>query len=183
MDDRKERAAARMKELAQLITKHRRLYYEQDAPEISDYEYDLLEKELSALEVLHPDLSLEDSPLLRVGGKPGRTFSPVPHRSPLLSLDNSFSEEDVLAWVARTEKILERRDPSFVGELKLDGLSVALTYRRGVLVQAATRGNGAVGEEVTDNIRTIRQIPGRIDSELPELVVRGEVYMELQAFV
>lgn len=169
-------------ELRAAVQRHRKLYYEDNAPEISDAEYDRLERELDALERDHPDLASPSSPTRTVGGGVSAAFSPVPHPAPLLSLDNTYDKADLLEWHARLNRVLACPDLDFVCELKLDGLSVALTYEDGHLIRGATRGDGAVGEDVTANIKTINDIPQTLRSAPPLLVVRGEVYLPIQAF-
>ena len=180
MDQRE--AVARVAHLRAELQRHRRLYYELSAPEISDAEYDALERELAGLEGRFPDLATPDSPTRTVGGTASVAFAPVPHPAPLLSLDNAYNEEDVAEWHQRLVRLLEREDLEFVCELKLDGLSVALTYRDGVFVQGATRGDGQTGEDVTANLRTVPDIPARLAGAPRLLVVRGEVYLPVQAF-
>lgn len=175
-------ARKRVEFLRAEIGRHRRLYYENDAPEISDAEYDGLERELAELETLFPDLASADSPTLNVGGRRSEAFAPVPHPSPLLSLDNSFDEDDLREWHARLCRVLGRTDLDFVCEIKLDGLSVALTYEGGRLVRGATRGDGSVGEDVTANLRTVKDIPHHLTGAPTSLVVRGEVYLPVAAF-
>jgi DNA ligase (NAD+) len=176
------RAAERAEELRAQIRRHRRLYYELNAPEISDAEYDRLEKELAAIEAEHPDLAVPDSPIAEVGGRPSEAFAPVRHPAPLLSLDNTYDEADLKEWEARLQRVLGMSGLDYVCEIKLDGLSVALTYEEGRLVRGATRGNGAVGEDVTANLKTVRDIPHRVEGAPSLLVVRGEVYMPVKAF-
>ena len=177
-----EGTARRIAALREEIEYHRRLYYEQSAPEISDAQYDALERELARIEAEFPALASPDSPTRTVGGSVAEAFSPVPHPASLLSLDNAFTEEDLADWHARLCKILERDDLEFVCELKLDGLSVALTYRDGAFVQGATRGDGQTGEDVTANLRTLADIPPTLNGAPPLLVVRGEVYIPIGAF-
>ncbi len=179
---RRDEARARIAALRAEIARHRRLYYEKDAPEISDAQYDRLERELAALERAHPDLAAPDSPTATVGGAAAGAFRPVPHPAPLLSLDNTFDEQELREWHARLVRVLGRESLEFVCELKLDGLSVALTYRSGAFVQGATRGDGRVGEDVTANLRTVRDIPRVLRGAPPLLVVRGEVYLAVKAF-
>jgi DNA ligase (NAD+) len=178
----RESAAGRIAWLRREIGNNRRLYYEENAPLISDYEYDLLEKELSALEELFPDMKNADSPINAVGGAVSRGFSPLAHPVPLLSLENVYSEEELAEWITRVEKTVELKDPGFVGELKLDGLSVALHYEGGLLVKAATRGDGSTGEDVTKNILEMDDIPKKLGAADKTLIVRGEVFMPLKAF-
>lgn len=171
-------------ELATEIEEHRARYYEQDAPTVSDAEFDRLMRELEALEAEHPALVTPDSPTQRVGGAPTGQFAPVEHRERLLSLDNAMDDEELAAWAERVAAELAGIDYHFLCELKVDGLAVNLTYENGVLVQAATRGDGRVGEDITANVRTIKGVPHRLTGEnLPELVeVRGEVFFPSAEF-
>ena len=175
-------AARRARELREQIERHRELYYEQNAPEISDAEYDALEQELAKLESAHPELASPSSPTRVVGGKPSAGFAPVPHARPLLSLDNTYDEEDIRKWHARLARVLSRPDLDFVCEIKLDGLSVALTYEKGRFVRGATRGDGSVGEDVTANLRSVRDVPAQLEGAPPLVVVRGEVYLPVAHF-
>lgn len=182
-------AARRATELRAELVRHNRAYYEEDAPLIPDAEYDRLFAELVALETDHPELKRPDSPTQRVGGKPVEGFAPVVHRVPMLSLNNGFADEDVEAFDRRvSDGLRDGGAPSgdlfgvpveYAAELKFDGLAIALRYERGVLVQAATRGDGTTGEDVTANIRTIKKIPLRLSTDTPPevLEVRGEVLM------
>lgn len=179
--DRAE-ASGRIRRLTEEIRRHRRLYYEEDAPEISDREYDLLEKELRDLEALFPDLASPAGPSTSVGGRVARGFAPLRHPAPLLSLDNTYDEADLREWHERLARVLGREDLPFVCEIKLDGLSVALHYEDGRLVRGATRGDGLVGEDVTRNLMALPSIPKRLEGAPPRLVVRGEVYMPVAAF-
>ncbi|HYY07493.1 MAG TPA: NAD-dependent DNA ligase LigA [Actinomycetota bacterium] len=174
----------RVEELREQINHHLYRYHVLDDPEVSDAEYDELVKELKDLEERYPELLTPDSPTQRVGAAPAALFKPIQHRAPMLSLDNVFSEEELLAWNARVDRGLEGATPSFVSELKIDGVAVALTYEDGVLTQAATRGDGRVGEDITANVRTIRSIPRRLGVKDPPAVieVRGEVYLSVQGF-
>ena len=176
----KAEAKRRIRDLAEEIRGHERLYYVDNRPEITDARFDGLMRELTALEEQYPDLAASDSPARRVGGAPAEGFATVEHRVPLLSLENAYSWEEAEAWHARVKKGLGRT-PSFVAELKIDGLSVALSYDGGRLVRGATRGDGTRGEDVTENVRTIRSIPLRIPEPAP-LEVRGEVYYSKKAF-
>lgn len=166
---------------------HNRCYYELDSPEISDAEYDALFRELQAIEVERPDLLTPDSPTLRVGGKPQARFSQVRHRMPMLSLENALQEDEIRSFEQRIRSLLALPDSvvlQYQCEPKMDGLAVELVYQDGLLVQASTRGDGEVGEEVTANIRTVRNVPLRLTGDtLPVLLeVRGEVYLPLAAF-
>ncbi|HEU0236926.1 MAG TPA: NAD-dependent DNA ligase LigA [Candidatus Limnocylindrales bacterium] len=183
-----EAAAARHEELAAQIVRANRLYYEDDAPELTDAEYDALFRELVALETAHPQLVSPDSPTQRVGGAPSGTFSEVRHRRPMLSLGNAFSHDELRAFDGRVrrglglppapEPVPELR---YIAELKIDGLAVTLRYERGRFVQGATRGDGTTGEDVTANLRTIAAIPDRL-AEPVTLDVRGEVFMPKAEF-
>ncbi|MCL2023442.1 MAG: NAD-dependent DNA ligase LigA [Oscillospiraceae bacterium] len=167
--------------LREEIERHNRLYYEQDAPEISDEEYDALQRRLRALEEENPELADEDSPTRRVGGAVSAKFSPVPHEVPLLSLRDVFSDEEVRKFVENIYAI--DPDALFILEPKIDGLSVSLEYENGVFVRGATRGDGAVGEDVTENLLTIKSLPRKLKGDFPtRLIVRGEVYMPLSVF-
>jgi len=176
-------AAARVAELRALVEYHNERYFLEDAPEISDADYDALVRELRELETEHPELITPDSPTQRPGGAPSATFAPVQHVVPMLSLDNAFSREELDAWYERIVKIVPG-PIGFVGEPKLDGLAISLLYEDGRLTIAATRGDGVTGEDVTANVATIASIPKRLgDGERPERVeVRGEVFMPLASF-
>jgi DNA ligase (NAD+) len=179
--------AARAAELRRVLEHHNRRYYVLDDPEVSDAEYDALLNELRDLEAEHPELLTPDSPTQRVGAEPLDKFEEVRHLQPMLSLANARNEEELKAWVVRSERFLQRQGAElgeirFVTEPKVDGLAISLVYEDGVFVRGATRGNGEVGEQVTENLRTIGAIPLRIDDAPPLLEVRGEVYMPLAAF-
>jgi DNA ligase (NAD+) len=183
-----EAAAARHVEIAAQVDRANRLYYEQDAPELTDAEYDRLFRELVALETAHPQLVTPDSPTQRVGGAPSGTFSEVRHRRPMLSLANAFSHDELRAFDARVRRTLglppapdEALDLRYVAELKIDGLAVTLRYERGRFVQGATRGDGTTGEDVTANLRTIQTIPHRL-TEPATVDARGEVFMPKAEF-
>ncbi len=154
-----------------------------DDPEVSDAEYDDLMKELRALEERFPELVTPDSPTQRVGGTPADLFAPVEHRTPMLSLDNAFSREEIEAWAARVERGVGS-GASYSCELKIDGVAVALTYEDGVLTKGATRGDGRIGEDITANVRTVRSVPQRLQLKDPPayLEVRGEIYLPVKAF-
>ncbi len=175
-------AAVRIEELRREIIRHSRLYYENDAPEISDYEYDALFRELKELEAAFPVLDSPTSPTKRVGGVASEKFSKYRHTVRLASLSDVFSEDELTAFLHDTADKLETSEVSYSVEPKIDGLSVALTYRNGVLERGATRGDGDVGEDVTENLRTIRSIPLTLKEPIPYLSVRGEVYMPKEVF-
>ncbi len=170
--------------LSDVVRAHGRLYYAHDAPLITDAEYDALYAHLLSLESRFPDLVIPDSPSQRVGSAPLEGFEKVQHAQPMLSLGNAFSLDEVEKWYARCVKGLDGHVPALTAELKIDGLAMALTYKGGQLTLGATRGNGVMGEKVTENIRTIRAIPLRLAGErIPdEIEVRGEVYMRRSAF-
>jgi DNA ligase (NAD+) len=176
-------AHKRVEELREQINYHAYRYHVLDQPEVSDYEYDQLVRELEALEGQFPELITPDSPTQRVGGIPADLFAPVHHRARMLSLDNAFSWEELEAWGKRVERGIGR-DVRFACELKIDGLAVVVSYEDGMLARGATRGDGEVGEDITANIRTVRQVPVRLhgDGAPPVLDVRGEVYLPVKAF-
>src|SRR6266568_4778142 len=176
-------AAKRIEQLREKIRKHDRLYHEEAAPIISDREYDRLYKQLIDLETQFPDLVMPDSPTQRVGGKPLKAFEQVSHLIPMLSLDNTYSEEEVKNFYARIQRLLPDEKIPVVIEPKVDGVAVSLIYESGKLRQAATRGDGNVGDNITQNIRTIRSVPERLRDGAPKLLeVRGEVYMDRKGF-
>ena len=173
----------RAAELREQINHHNYRYYVLDDTEISDGEYDRLMVELRRLEEDHPSLVTPESPTQRGGASPADGFDQVQHRLPMLSLGNAFNEDDLQAWYRRVKGLLDDADFDLVCELKIDGLAVSLTYQDGVLVQGATRGDGTAGEDVTQNLRTIRTIPMSLLGEPPPyLEVRGEVYLPLEDF-
>ena len=163
------------------LERHNRLYYVEDAPEISDYEYDMLMQRLKALEAEHPELITPDSPTQKVGGEALSKFEPVQHQVPLESLTDVFSYEELFAFGERMDASLPT-DHSYVVEPKIDGLSMSLEYENGVFVRGATRGDGVTGENVTENLRTVRSLPLRIENAPERLIVRGEVYMSKAVF-
>jgi DNA ligase (NAD+) len=180
----RQAAKARIAELREEIRRHEHLYYALHRPEISDREYDALERELRDLESGHPDLVTPDSPTQRVGEKPSESFPAVAHRTPMLSLDNTYSEDELREFEQRVFRQVGRREIAYVAELKIDGLSMALRYEEGRLARAVTRGDGVRGDDVTPNARAIRAIPLvlRGDSVPSELEVRGEVYLPRSRF-
>jgi DNA ligase (NAD+) len=184
LDEIKQRTAF----LRQEITRHNQLYYQEQAPEVSDTEYDRLFQELKDLEAGHPELIAPDSPTQLVGAEPQEKFAPVEHVAPMLSLDNGFIEEDVIEFEARIKRFLGTEETiTYMVEPKIDGVAVELIYESGGLVQASTRGNGYLGEDITQNIRTILTVPYKLTvrpkAPFPDrLEVRGEVYMQLDEF-
>ena len=173
----------RIEELRGIINHHNYRYYVLDSPEISDAEYDELMRELRQLEAEHPELVTPDSPTQRIGAPPVEAFGIVEHPQPLLSLANAFSYKELAAWHKRVSKLLDGRQFDLVCEPKIDGLAVALTYVDGLLVTGATRGDGYRGEDITQNLRTIRSIPLSVPKEAPpRFEVRGEVYLPKAGF-
>ena len=182
-----DKAAAELEALAKDIARHDRLYHGQDAPEISDADYDALRRRNTALEAAFPELVRADSPTHRVGAEPISAFGKVQHRAPMLSLDNAMNDDDVVEFLKRIRRFLtiaEDEVIDIVAEPKIDGLSASLRYENGFFVQGATRGDGAVGEDITQNLRTINDIPLSLqtDDPPPVLEVRGEVYMTRTEF-
>jgi DNA ligase (NAD+) len=180
----KSNPAERVEELRRQLQHHEHLYYVLDQPEISDAEYDGLMRELRELEIAHPDLRSPDSPTQRVGGQPREGFVKVPHSAPMLSLDNALNEGELREFDSRLHSALKTEPFEYVAELKLDGLSMAAQYEADRLTRALTRGDGRIGEEVTENARTIRSLPLRLrhQSSFSQFEVRGEVIMERRAF-
>ncbi|MBQ8015572.1 MAG: NAD-dependent DNA ligase LigA, partial [Clostridia bacterium] len=174
-----EKAQERAKGLRDLLNYHSHKYYVEDNPEIGDYEYDMLQRELAAIEKEYPELITPDSPTQRVGGSADGLFEPVVHAVPLESLQDAFNLDEVRAFDARVRELFP--DAEYVVEPKIDGLSVALEYENGVFVRGATRGDGATGEDVTANLRTVKSIPLRLKSDA-SIIVRGEVYMPKNVF-
>jgi len=174
----REQAAVRIAELVDEINKHRRAYYQQDSVLVSDAEYDALMRELEGLEAEHPELITGDSPTQSVGGAASSTFAPSPHLDRMWSLDNVFSREELAAWVAKAPA------KRYLCELKIDGLAINLRYENGKLVSAATRGDGVVGEDVTENVRTIKVIPHELGGkDHPAVVeIRGEIFFAVADF-
>jgi len=176
--------AERIAQLRAEIRRHEELYYTHATPEITDAEFDALMRELQTLEAEYPDLLTPDSPTQRVGGRVAEGFATVPHLAPMLSLDNAYNEEELRAFDDRVRRGLETEGPiAYVAELKIDGLSIALTYDDGHLTRGATRGNGVSGEDVTYNVRTVRAVPLSLKGAPPGRVeIRGEVYLSKKAF-
>ena len=197
----KEEARKRVEKLKSLINRHRYLYHVLDKEEISDSAFDTLKHELFLLEQEFPDLVTPDSPTQRVGGKPLPTFKKVQHRVPMLSIEDIFDEQELKDWETYVAKLSGVKNPEYFAELKIDGFAVSLLYKKGVFAQGATRGNGEVGEDVTQNLKTIQSIPLKLELhqvlseakdtslaslrtalETREVEVRGEVYMEKRDF-
>jgi DNA ligase (NAD+) len=181
MDPSPKARAARLREI---IAEANRLYYEEAAPTISDQEYDALLRELVDLETQHPELRTPDSPTQHVGGKPLDEFAHVTHRTPMLSLDNTYSEEEVGEWFHRLEKHLPGEEIELIVEPKVDGVAISLLYEHARLQYAATRGDGRVGDDVTQNVLTIRGVPRQLKgAHVPDVLeIRGEVYMTREGF-
>ena len=179
-----EAAEKRIRELIKIIDYHDAKYYVEDDPEISDFEYDQLVSELKSLEAEHPDLILTDSPTQRVSGRPVKEFPLVEHKVQMLSLDNSYSPDDLIEFDKRVRKWLGDEPVVYVIEPKIDGLGIALLFEKGVLVRGGTRGDGITGEDVTSNLRTIRSLPLRLreHSLLANSEIRGEIYMPMASF-
>lgn len=175
-EDAKKRAAS----LCAEINYHNDRYYNQDNPEISDYEYDMLLRELENIEAEFPELITPDSPTQKVGGSKGEKFSPVAHAVPMESLHDSFSADEIRDFDRKVREVIS--DPEYVVEPKIDGLSVSCEYRNGVFVRGSTRGDGVTGEDVTDNLMTIKSLPKRLRNAPEYLEVRGEVYMSVATF-
>lgn len=173
-------ALTRIAALREQLRYHNQKYYNEDAPEISDFDYDVLQRELRALEAEHPEYADPDSPTVRVGGAASGKFSKVQHAYPLESLQDVFSFEELQEFFERVEGTVGAAE--YAVELKIDGLSVALEYENGIFVRGATRGDGQVGEDVTENLRTITDIPQTLENAPPHLIIRGEVYMKKQVF-
>ncbi len=179
----------RIESLRDKIRHHEYLYYVQDNPELTDAEFDKLMNELKRLEAEHPELVTPDSPTQRVGGKPREGFVKAKHSSPMLSLDNAYSEEELRDWERRVHELSGRDDVEYMCELKLDGMSLALVYEDGRLERGITRGDGTVGEDVTLNVRTVRSIPLSVSKDklkkagIPaDFETRGEMLMPIAAF-
>ena len=182
-----ERERLRATDLRGQIERANRLYYREDAPEISDAAYDKLQRELRKLEETYPDLVTPVSPTQTVGSEVGAAFRPLPHGSPMLSLDNAFGTQELVAWEEKNRRVLALSADvpiEYVCELKIDGLSVNLLYVSGQFRQGATRGDGYVGEDITANLQTIHSLPSRLSADpaaLPSRIeVRGEVFMSIR---
>lgn len=174
-----------IRKLREEIQRHEELYYLHDNPEVSDAEYDALLESLQEFELQHPKLITPDSPTQRVGGRPSKGFAEVVHRRPMLSLDNSYNIEELRAFDQRCRKLADGRNLEYVAELKIDGLSLSLHYENQILVRGVTRGDGRIGEDVTQNARTIRSVPLKLRSKKSlgdELEIRGEAFIPRQVF-
>ena len=177
--------AARAAELRRLLERANYQYYVLDQPELSDAEYDRLFRELQALEAQHPELRTPDSPTLRVGAEPSDAFRKHRHLVPMLSLANAFSEAELVEWEERNARVVpEVKTAGYVLEVKIDGAAVSLTYHDGVFAIGATRGNGVIGEDVTPNLRTVLDLPLRLQKKgwPKKMEVRGEVYLSKAQF-
>ncbi|MDH3754585.1 MAG: NAD-dependent DNA ligase LigA, partial [Acidimicrobiia bacterium] len=176
--------ADEIERLRAAIRHHNERYYTADAPEIPDADYDALVRQLQELEAAHPELVTPDSPTQTVGGATSVLFAPVEHRVRMMSLDNAFDVDELTEWAERLNRRIpgDRNIDTYVCELKFDGLAMSIRYENGELVQAATRGDGRVGEDVTHNVVTIADVPVRLDGAPPVLEVRGEVYLRLSQF-
>src|SRR5438874_12503073 len=176
-------ARTRIEALRNEIEEHNWRYYEKAAPTISDREYDRLYKELVDLETQFPELVTPDSPTQHVGGKPLQAFAQIQHRAPMLSLDNTYSEEEVVNFYKRITRLLPEEKISVVIEPKVDGVAVSVMYEKGRLKYAATRGDGLVGDDITQNVKTIRSVPHQLRGDAPDVFeVRGEAYLDKAGF-
>ncbi len=177
-------ASARILALRDELAHHSHQYYTLDAPEVSDATYDKLMRELESLEAQHPELVTPDSPTQRVGGAPLEKFVKVTHRQQMLSLSNVFDDTELTEFDERVRKLLGIEDPSYCCEPKMDGLAIELVYEKGTFVQGSTRGDGTIGEDVTVNLRTLRNLPLKLKGKAPDLLeVRGEVFIRKADFV
>ncbi|HSJ68522.1 MAG TPA: hypothetical protein VK921_12635, partial [Anditalea sp.] len=183
-DKKQLEAKLRIDQLTEQINYHNHLYYQEDKSEISDYEFDQLMEELIALETSYPELLDPDSPSQRVGGTVTKNFETVAHKTRMLSLGNTYSEEELLAFDERVAKGLGHRNYTYFCEMKFDGVAISLVYENGRLVRAVTRGDGFKGDNVTENIRTIRNIPLSVKGEgVPDFFeVRGEIFLPRREF-
>jgi DNA ligase (NAD+) len=183
---KRQSVATEIEKLREEIRRHEELYYVQDNPEIADAEYDALLEKLQQLEQQHPEFITLDSPTQRVGGRPAEAFSEVVHRHPMLSLDNSYNIDELRAFAQRCQRLAEGRPLEYVAEMKIDGLSISLHYEDQVLARGVTRGDGRIGEDVTQNARTIRSVPLKLNAKAKpvanEIEVRGEVFIPRKVF-
>ena len=178
----KEDAKAEIIRLSEEIEKHNRLYYVENAPEISDYDFDMLLEKLQQLETQFPEFAFDHSPTKRVGGDITKKFETIVHRFPMLSLSNTYSEEEIQDWENRIKKMSDGQ-PEYVCELKYDGVAIGIRYENGVLTKAVTRGDGTQGEDVTTNVKTIRTVPLKLKGEFPaDFEIRGEIFMPVDQF-
>ena len=186
MVQKRQSVSQEIEKLREEIRRHEELYYVQDNPEISDKEYDLLLEKLQQLEQQHPEYVTLDSPTQRVGGRPAESFSEVVHRHPMLSLDNSYNIDELRAFDQRCQRLAEGRPLEYIAEMKIDGLSLSLHYADQVLARGVTRGDGRIGEDVTQNARTIRSVPLKLSAKVKpvagEIEVRGEVFIPRKIF-
>ena len=173
-------AKSKAENLRKQIIYHNNKYYNEDSPEISDFEYDALIRELEKLENDFPELITPDSPTQIIGGEAGEKFSPVEHVVPMESLHDSFSPEEIREFDKRVRENVTY--PKYVVEPKIDGLSVSAEYRNGIFVRGSTRGDGLVGEDITENLKTIKTLPMKLNRPVPFIEVRGEVYMSVENF-
>lgn len=175
-------SASEIEKLREEIRRHERLYYVEHSPEVDDYTFDQLMRRLQALEAEHPELQSDDSPTRRVGGEPVSGFATVLHDPPMLSIENAYSLDELREWYERISRSLGIDDIELTADLKIDGVSLDLLYRDGVLARGATRGDGVRGDDVTSNVRTIRSLPLRLHTNFRELEVRGEVFLGRRQF-
>ena len=180
MEHENAKAKARAEQLRSELNYHNDLYYNTDSPVISDYEYDMMLRELEDIEREFPELKTPDSPTQRVGGEAASKFSPVEHTVPMESLHDSFSHDEIRDFDRKVRESVS--SPIYIVEPKIDGLSVSAEYRNGIFVRGSTRGDGLVGEDITDNLKTIKTLPMKLNKALPYLEVRGEVYMSVESF-
>lgn len=173
----------RIERLRNEIRRHDRLYYVEAKPEISDREYDRLYAELKELESAHPDLITSDSPTQRVGGEPIEGFATVRHREPMLSIDNTYSPDELREFDRRVRKLLPNETVTYAVELKIDGVAISLIYENGQFTVGATRGDGEMGDDVTHNLKTLRELPLSLPARAARIEVRGEVYMNREELV
>ena len=177
-----EVARKRVDELSDLLHNYNYLYYVKNESVVSDYDFDMLHKELEALEVQFPELLDGNSPTKRVGGDITKKFESVPHRYPMLSLSNTYSEEEIIEWEERIKKTIEG-DIEYVCELKYDGVAIGIRYINGIFDSAVTRGDGTKGELISPNVKTIKTIPLKLKAPYPEdFEIRGEIFMPLEEF-
>jgi DNA ligase (NAD+) len=178
----KEEAKATILSLSKEIDQHNYLYYVESNPQISDFDFDMLLTRLQQLELEHPEFAYEYSPTKRVGGDITKKFESVVHRFPMLSLANTYSEEEIIDWETRLKKVTDE-EISYVCELKYDGVAIGIRYEKGVMTRAVTRGDGTQGEDITSNVRTIRSIPLKLKGSFPDdFEIRGEIFMPLASF-